>query len=117
MLFRSAYFAFQTRPGEDEFVFKLTDDNKIAEARNILNGKQANEVHVMGRILKKSEPYNPLYTFNFNPDTIQFFSIAIEICDASLMYVEDHLDEACGAFLPGCFFCPWTSKLIREVKV
>ncbi|MEV6153513.1 hypothetical protein AB0L53_24515 [Nonomuraea sp. NPDC052129] len=26
-----------------------------------------------------------------------------------------HPDEACGAFLPGCFFCPWTSRLVREV--
>ena len=30
--------------------------------------------------------------------------------------VEDHLDEACGAFLPGCHWCPWSSRLVDEVK-
>ncbi|GAB2857045.1 hypothetical protein GCM10022221_65790 [Actinocorallia aurea] len=28
-----------------------------------------------------------------------------------------HLDEACGAFLPGCHYCPWSSRLVDEVKV
>ncbi|WP_420845269.1 BP74-related protein [Nocardia arizonensis] len=32
-----------------------------------------------------------------------------------MTYTEDHLDEACGAFLPGCFWCPWSSRLTREI--
>lgn len=51
-----------------------------------------------------------------DPDTISFFTVAIEVCDATMTYTEDYLDEACGAFLPGCFWCPWSSRLTRELK-
>jgi hypothetical protein len=113
----TAYFAFQTSPNEKEFVFQLTDDNRIAEARKILNGEEKTSVHVMGRIIKRSQSYNPGYDFSLDPATINFFSLAIEVCDAYTTYANDHLDEVCGAFLPGCFYCPWTSKLTREVKI
>jgi hypothetical protein len=45
-----------------------------------------------------------------DPNTITFFTVAIEVRDASIDYVEDHLDEACSAFLPG-----WSSRFTREV--
>ncbi|KAN0040825.1 hypothetical protein ACTFIV_003361 [Dictyostelium citrinum] len=110
-----AYFAFKTHHDKD-FVFKLTDDKKIKVARDILSGKETETVHVMGRIKKSRQDYNPSYSYHLDPETVTFFSMAIEVCDASLEYVEDHLDEACGAFLPGCFYCPWASKLTREIK-
>lgn len=112
----TAYFALKTIEPGNEFVIKLTDDAKIAEARKILSGEETERVHVLGRIIKRTESYNPHYDFHLNPDTISFFDHAIEVCDATLTYVNDHLDEVCGAFLPGCFYCPWSSKLTREVK-
>ncbi|GAN05457.1 calmodulin [Mucor ambiguus] len=112
----TAYFAFQTQERSNEFIFQLTDDAQIAHARRILSGEETDSVHVMGRIRKRPADYNPSWSFQLDPATINFFSHAIEVCDASVAYTEDHLDEACGAFLPGCFFCPWTSKLTREVK-
>lgn len=111
-----AYFAFRGYEAQ-EFIFELTDDAKIAEARDILSGKETNRVHVMGRLRKQPQPYNPEFSFHLDPPTINFFEVAIEVCDATMRYVEDHLDEACGAFLPGCFWCPWDSRLVREVEV
>ncbi|KYG05109.1 calmodulin [Sorangium cellulosum] len=113
-----ARFAFQTRgySDEKEFIFEITDQAKIDEARKILSGEEQFKVHVMGRIVKSRKDYNPDWSFHLDPTTITFFGLAIEICDANTQYVEDHLDEACGAFLPGCHWCPWTSKLTREVK-
>lgn len=110
-----AYFAFETieRPGE--FVFMLTNEERIAQARRILSGEEQMEVHVHGRIVKRPAPYNPRWSFHLDPDTIQFFTQAIEVCDANIQYVEDHLDEAGGAFLPGSHWCPWSSRLIKEV--
>jgi hypothetical protein len=32
------------------------------------------------------------------------------------MYVEDHLSEAGGSFLPGNRWCPWSSVLTKEVQ-
>jgi hypothetical protein len=111
-----AYFAFETRPETATFVFKLTDPQKIAEARAILSGKQTDRTHVMGKIVKSPAPYNPDWDFHIAPESIQFFEIAIEVCDASISYVNDHLDEACGAFLPGCHWCPWSSQLVKEIS-
>ena len=110
----SAYFVFMQEPGQ-EFVFELRDDAKIAHARRIVSGEEKDRVHVMGRLIKRPAPYNPSWVFHLDPDTVDFFEQAIEVCDANMQYVEDHLDEACGAFLPGCHWCPWNSKVLREV--
>jgi hypothetical protein len=112
-----ALFAF-TQPSSPgaEFIIELTDSSKIQKARDILSGKEENEVHVHGRIVKRQAQYNPRFTFYLDPSSIDFFSQAIEVCDANMEYVEMHLDEACGAFLPGCHWCPWDSRLTREVK-
>ena len=111
------YFAF-TQPSSPgvEFVIQLNDEERIQKALDILSGKEQNAIHVHGRLVKRREPYNPRFDFYLDPDTISFFEVAIEVCDANMMYVNDHLDEACGAFLPGCHWCPWDSKLTREVK-
>ncbi|MFJ7147543.1 hypothetical protein ACIQVT_04965 [Streptomyces sp. NPDC100445] len=111
-----AYFAFVYPPAPEEFVFKLTDDARIGEARRILRGEQTDKTHVMGRIRKQAAPYNPGWSYHLDPDTIQFFTMAIEVCDAGMRYTEDHLDEAGGAFLPGSHWCPWGSRLLREVN-
>jgi hypothetical protein len=110
-----AYFKMTTIERPEPFVIQLTDAAKIEHARRILSGKETERTHVMGRIIKRPAPYNSAYSFHLDPNTIDFFEMAIEVCDATLSYAEDHLDEACGAFLPGCHFCPWTSKLVAEI--
>ncbi|MFB7720700.1 MULTISPECIES: calmodulin [unclassified Nocardia] len=110
-----AYFAFTDYSGK-EFVIQLNNDQRIAEARRILSGEEQMSIHVMGRIRKRREAYNPGWDFALDPDTITFFTVAIEVCDSSIDYLNDNLDEACGAFLPGCFWCPWSSRLTRELK-
>lgn len=50
-----------------------------------------------------------------DPDTTEFFDEAIEVCDATVPYVDDNVDEAGGPFLPGLVRCDWTSRLVREV--
>ncbi|MGY5801316.1 BP74-related protein [Rhizobium sp. LEGMi12c] len=112
------YFAL-TQPSSPgvEFIFELTDENKIAHARRIISGEERNEVHVHGRILKKQASYNKKFNFYLDPQTINFFEMMIEVCDADMTYVEDHLDEAGGAFLPGSHWCPWNSKVSREVTL
>jgi hypothetical protein len=110
-----ARFVFQD-VSRSEFVIELTDESKIQEARNILNGTQKDETHVLGRIIKRPAAYNPKWNFQLDPASISFFSMAIEVCDASIPYVEDHLDEAGGPFLPGLYWCPWSSRLVREIQ-
>lgn len=111
-----ARFAF-AQPGSPnkEFVFEVIDEEQIKHARRILSGEEKDRVHVHGRIIKRTQPYNPHWSYHLDPNTINFFEVAIEVCDANMNYTEDHLDEAGGAFLPGGHWCPWDSKLTREV--
>lgn len=110
-----AYFTFDTPPETDRFVIKLTDSEVIQHARDILSGKETSQTHVLGRIVKRQADYNLGWSFYIDPGTIRFFAFAIEVCDASMRYTEDHLDEAGGAFLPGAFWCPWSSQLREEI--
>ncbi|AZS72743.1 calmodulin-binding protein [Streptomyces lydicus] len=110
----AAYFVM-TDVTREEFVIKLTDPRKIQHARDLLSGATSSEPHVIGRIDKRPAPYNWRWSFHLRPETIDFFDFAVEVCDATTPYVEDHLDEAGGPFLPGLIWCPWSSQLLREV--
>jgi hypothetical protein len=114
----SAYFAFEQTSPEGElkqFVFRLDDLAKIDEARRILAGSEPLKVHVQGTIIARAADYNPDWSFHLDPKTIGFFEMQIEVCDANVTYIEAHLDEVGGSFLPKSFWCPWSSRLSSEV--
>jgi len=110
----AAYFEM-TDITRETFTVRLTDQAKIDRARRILSGQEREEIHVIGRIVKRPAPWNPRWSFHYDPATVDFFSYAIEACDSTIPYTEDHLDEAGGPFLPGLVWCPWTSTLVREL--
>jgi hypothetical protein len=109
-----AYFEF-TDVSQERAIVRLDDPARIQHARDLLSGATEDRPHLVGRIVKRTAPYNPRWSFHYDPETVDFFDYAVEVCDATLPYVEDHLDEAGGAFLPGLYWCPWTSRLTREV--
>ncbi|MBF8184606.1 calmodulin-binding protein [Nonomuraea sp. K274] len=109
-----AYFEV-TDITRSRFVVQLTDPAKIQHARDLLSGATTDRPHVVGRITPRPAPYNVTWSYHLRSETIDFFDMAIEVCDATIPYVEDHLDEADGAFLPGYVWCPWTSRLVREL--
>jgi hypothetical protein len=113
-----AYFVFQqTSPAGDlkKFVFQLTDETKIKLARSILSDPNSARRHVQGTIIPKPATYNPEWSFHLDPSSIGFFEMQIEVCDANVTYVQDHLDEIGGSTLPNSFWCPWSSELIAEL--
>jgi|GEM_PF-6170199 len=101
-----AYFVFQSSPSET-FVFKLTDPATIQEARNLIAAGQRKII--AGTIIKQPVYYNPGWSFHFDPQTIGFVDVAIEICDSTAQGIEDHLDSAWP------HWCPWGSELVREI--
>ena len=111
-----AYFVFDYPPDPETFVFKLTEPTKIQEARDILSGKQKGATHVTGIIVKSGASYNPDWSFHYEPESISFFEFSVEVCDAAIKYVEKHLDEVGGSFLPGNRWCPWGSRLVKEIS-
>ena len=110
-----AYFAFKGSDPKDTFVIKLTNAERISEARAILTGKQTDRTHVTGIVVKEKASYNPDWSYHLKPESISFFQLAMEVCDANMRYVEEHLNEVGGAFLPNNGWCPWASKLVREI--
>jgi hypothetical protein len=109
-----AYFQFDYPPYPETFIVQLVNPDKIFLARAILAGQEPNRI-ILGSIVKEVAAYNLPWSFYLDPQTVDFVSQAIEICDASIIYVEEHLAEACGAFLPNCIWCPWHSRLVAEV--
>ena len=110
-----AYFLIDIQPRKETFTIKLTDPVKIQKARDIISGKDQSMPHVAGKIIKEAACYNPPWSYHLDPQSIDFFASAIEVCDASIAYTESFLDEAGGHFLPGNHWCPWGSRLIKEV--
>ncbi|MFJ3694465.1 calmodulin-binding protein [Streptomyces sp. NPDC090052] len=109
---------FEVANGHDyrsTWIIKLTKPEDIQHARDLASGATTERPHVIGRIDKRPAPYNPRWSYNLRPDTISFFDYAIEVCDAHPAYVEDHLDEAGGPFLPGLVWCPWSSHITKEI--
>jgi hypothetical protein len=111
-----AYFQIEMVDPTDAFVIKLTESDKIAQARAIAAGSEKRRIHVMGTVIKKPEGYNKQWKFYLDPASITFFETAIEVCDATTSYVEKNLSEVGGAFLPNSHWCPWHSKVVNEVS-
>src|SRR5688500_5143866 len=104
---QEAFFVFDVPPYPETVVFKLTDPLKIQEARNILaTGKRR---IVAGTIIKQPVYYNSPWTFHLDPKSIAFPESAIELCDATIRYIEENRDVAYPSW------CPWSSRLLREI--
>lgn len=97
------------------FVVKMTKPEDIEHARELLRGETRDRPHILARIVKRTAEYNHRWSYHVAPETVGFFDFAIEVCDATIPYVEEHLDEAGGAFLPGLVWCDWSSRLVREL--
>lgn len=98
-----------------EFTVKLVQEREVQHAKDLVSGATNEEPHVVGRLRTYPAMYNPGWSFRYDLETVHFLSYAIEVCDATLPYVEDHLDEVGGPLPPGLVFCPWTSEIVREV--
>lgn len=111
-----AYFEMRDASVSDKvFVLKLTDPYLIAHARRVLDKRELTRVHVIGRIVETPAAYNPGWSFHLDPASIDFFEVAIEVCDATADYIDDHVSKGQGSPLPEGRWCPWSSTLTREV--
>lgn len=109
-----AYFLMGFDNGQEHtFALKLSDPARIAEARALIGDKTK---LVIGTIVKAPALYNPDWSYHLEPASITFGEAAIEVCDASPDYVEEHLAEVGGAFLPDNVWCPWNSYLAAEME-
>ena len=110
-----AYFKMAGATEADTFVIALTDPAIIAEARALASGQEPSK-HVTGLVVAEAASYNAPWSFHLDPASISFAEMSIEVCDAATSYVEEHLAEVGGAFLPGRRWCPWSSRVVAEIQ-
>ena len=116
MATESAYFRFRDGAESGFFIIQLNDPQKIEHARRILSGVERRRVHVQGIIVKEKAEYNPDWSYHLAPSTIAFFEVSVEVCDSSMDYIEQNLDDVGGSTLPGNHWCPWSSELVDEIN-
>jgi hypothetical protein len=110
------YFEVSDGSPKETFFIALSNPALIEEARAIADGREKLKVHVSGKVVRGAAPYNPPWRFHLDPDSINFFETSIEVCDATTSYVEEHLAEVGDHFLPHGIWCPWGSRVVREVQ-
>jgi uncharacterized protein (TIGR03437 family) len=113
---KPAYFQAVTAADGAQFIVRLNNPGLIQKARDIVSGKERKAVHLSALIVKASATYNPGWSFHLDPDSVGFFAVAAEACDAATVLVEQRLNDAGGQFLPGGRWCPWSSFVVGELS-
>ncbi len=104
-----AYFCV-TDASDDSFVLKLVEIPKIDHARAIVGVGQVLETHISGQVAELSPvSWNPGWDFHIVPETVGFWENAIEVCDASICWVQMFGPPIDGGW------CPWWSELLYEL--
>ncbi|HUA79497.1 MAG TPA: hypothetical protein VL997_03935 [Dyella sp.] len=103
-----------------EFVIAVDNPSLANQISAIIeNNYIGRDFHVMGKVVRGRVPYNEEYPFHLDPTTISLFSNATEQCDATAFQVEEHLELVGvpdGGFLNDGFWCPYSSRLVREIS-
>jgi hypothetical protein len=96
-------------------VIELSDEAVVKHARAVAEGSATDRVGIEGKVIKEQSPYNKPWSWHLDPNSIEFFYNAPEVSDASVVFMEEHLGEVGGTFLPRSIWCPWNSRVIEEV--
>lgn len=105
-----AFFSMVTSENsKNKFIIKLTDKTKIDQARLIVSGKLKN-YFPNGQYRTQITSYNPSWGFVYVPTSVEFVQSTIEECDATVQYIQDHLNTR-----PNGIWCPWSGRLTAEV--
>lgn len=108
-----AWFTF-TDASNETFVIRLTDPAAVSHARGLLAGTETGDARIGGTVVKDDVPYNIGWSYHLQ-DAF-FFEISAEVGDSTMRYIEEHLAEVGGEFLPGSIWTGWTSALVEELK-
>jgi hypothetical protein len=99
----------------EQFVARIYDPVAIAMARTEIEKEEPPYMIIGGTIVKEPVWWNPMFSYHIDPSTVFFGDFFTEVCDATALYVEEHLEEAGGAFLPNLQWCPWTKQVLEEL--
>ncbi len=106
------YRYFRVTAGGEAFVLRTADPQTwhVADSLLALPLSERNML-VIGPIEKGDEGYNRPWSWHFKTNEWIFAENAIELCDGTPSYVEEHLDEWLSSVGS---YCPWSSRIERE---
>ena len=108
------FFEFESDSGLT-FVAWTSDSLVIADVEQQLTLPfSSRSKHINGRILVDESicDLNGSWSWYFDPTDWALSEFSIELCDGNPQYVEDNLDEYVNVIER---YCPWGSKVSREV--
>jgi hypothetical protein len=101
-------------PTHDErYLLRTSDPAVIARARAELAKPFAERtLHPNGALLRGDGGYNAPWSWHLADDGWNLVEMSMEVCDAWPGYIEEHLDDWLSQVGS---FCPWSSRVEREV--
>jgi hypothetical protein len=106
-----AFFEIGDKTWSKTFVFKLSDPARIAEARDLIGGRN---LWTSGIVTKERIYYNREWRYHLAPSSIGFSDITVEACQTGVIPVENALEEVGGAFLALNVMCV-SAQVLREL--
>lgn len=104
---------FEVKMGQSRFVIKIQGRQAVRDARRIIRTKRP--VFMMGQVVAAPASYNRKWRFHVEPSSIQFIELAMEVCDANPRFIQENLSRIGDGILPNGIWCPWASKLSKEL--
>jgi hypothetical protein len=96
---------FVVAVGAERFVLRVTDPETIRLAREQLAGRQTR--FPAGPVRRGDGRFNAPWSWHLDPAETRMVEVAIEVCDGTPSYLEEHLDE-----FP--MYCPWGASVLAE---
>jgi alkylglycerol monooxygenase len=98
------YGEFLVAVGQETFVLRATDPETIHLATENFSGR--NRQFPIGPLLTGDGGFNAPWSWHFDPDRARMTELAIEVCDGTPSYVDEHLAD----FVSG--YCPWSARVV-----
>lgn len=118
----SRYFAFISYAGgpkidANEFVIEVSDPATAQRFDDVLHHRVVHKhIAFNAHIVPGRANYNEAWTYHVDPASVRPGSdFSVEVCSSTPEYIEEHLSDVGGSFLPGGEWCPWDMHLSREV--
>jgi hypothetical protein len=91
--------------GSETYHASITNPDGIDQAIALWQGTSTATIPV-GQLVCAPAPWSCPWSFHQDPASIQFAEVAVEVCDGTPSYVEEH----CAQF--GDQYCPWAAELV-----
>lgn len=101
------YFTLGFEGNEDAFFVVYVAQQPEIDQMNA-EAEAEDKTLIVSGIVRKSEPYNPEWSYVMGSRSIVLGEAFIEVCDGAPEYVEEHRDEWLGQR-----WCPWSSYVAR----